>query len=179
MASPPIVEDQQLDARQGLEKPGVTSVATGQREGLEQPWNTLIENALAVPAGFVAERAGDPAFADSGRPRDQQPFGPIDPVAGDQFLKKRAVDAARRAQINVLDDRVLPQGGELETRGEPFGVAFGGFAVDHQAKPFLERQRGDVRGSPLVLEGLGHAVQTKSGETFMRGMGKHWKLLSG
>ena len=86
----------------------------------------------------MAEGAGDPAFADAGRPRDQEPFGAIDPVAVDEFLEQRAVDAARRAQIDVFDDGVLAQRGELEPCGEALGVALGGLAVDHEAEPLLE-----------------------------------------
>ena len=59
-----------MDARQGLEKPGMTSIATGQRQRLEQPWNTLIENAFAIPARLVAKGAAYPTFPDTGRPRD-------------------------------------------------------------------------------------------------------------
>ena len=133
----------------------------------------MVEDVFSVPAGLVAERASDPAFADAGGPGDQQSFGAVDPVAGDELLEKRAVDAARGSQIDVLDDGVLPQGGELEARGEALGVALCGFAIDHEAEPLLEREGGDVGRSPLVLEGLGHAGQAEGDETFMRGVGEH------
>jgi hypothetical protein len=93
----PVVENQELDARQGLEKPGMASIATGQRQCLEQSWNALVENAFAIPARLVAESASNPAFPDAGRSRDQKSFGPVDPVAGHQLLENRAVDTARRA----------------------------------------------------------------------------------
>jgi hypothetical protein len=63
----PIVEDEQIDAGQGLEEPGITSIAAGERESLEQPRETMIEDGSVVAAGLVAERAGDPALAGSGR----------------------------------------------------------------------------------------------------------------
>jgi hypothetical protein len=66
----PVIKDQELDARQGLEKLGMTSIVTGQRQRLEQPWNTLIENAFAIPARLVAKGAAYPTFPDTGRPRD-------------------------------------------------------------------------------------------------------------
>ena len=103
----------------------------------------------------------------------RQPFGAVDPVAGDELLEQRAVDAARRSQIDVLDDGVLAQGGELEARGEALGVALGGLAIDHEAKPLLERQGGDVGRSPLVLEGLGHSGQAEGDQAFMGGVGEH------
>jgi hypothetical protein len=84
-----------------------------------------------------------------------------------------AVDAARRSQVDVLDDGVLPQRRELEARGQTLAVAFGRLAIDHQADPLLEGESGDVRRSALVLEGLGHSGQAEGDQTFMRGMGKH------
>jgi hypothetical protein len=133
----------------------------------------MVEDASPIPASLVAERAGDPAFADAGRPGDQKPFGAVDPVAGDELLEQGAVDAAWGSQVDILDDGVLPQRGELEARGQAFGVALGRLAIDHQADPLLEREGGDVGRSALVLEGLGHSGQAEGDQTFMRWMGKH------
>lgn len=103
----PIVQNQELDAPERLEEPAIAAIAAGQRQRLEEARDTLIENAFSVTAGFVPERAGDPTFPDAGWTRDKEPFGSIDPAAGDKFLEQRAVDAARRAQVDILDDGVL------------------------------------------------------------------------
>jgi hypothetical protein len=50
---PPIVQDQELDARKVLEQPTVTAVAAGERERLEETRNAVIENAFAVPTCLV------------------------------------------------------------------------------------------------------------------------------
>ena len=68
----------------------------------------MVDHASAIPAGLLAESAGDPALADAGGPSDQKPFRAVDPVAGDEPLKQGAVDAARGSQVDVLDDGVLP-----------------------------------------------------------------------
>ena len=91
---PPIIQDQELDASERLEKPGVTTIAARERQRLEESGNALIEHASPVPAGLVAERAGDPAFADPCRPRDQKSFGARDPIAADELLEERPIDAA-------------------------------------------------------------------------------------
>lgn len=39
-----------------------------------------------------------------------------------------------------------------------FCVLLGGFAVDQKPDAFLERQRIEIRRSPLFLEGLGHVI---------------------
>ena len=41
-------------------------------------------------------------------------------------------------QVNVLDDGVLPQRGELEACGQALGVALGRLAIDHQTDPLLK-----------------------------------------
>jgi hypothetical protein len=63
----PVVEDEQIDPRQHLEEPGIASVAAGERQSFEQPWQPMVEDATIVATGLVAERAGDPTFADAGR----------------------------------------------------------------------------------------------------------------
>jgi hypothetical protein len=36
----------------------VAAIATGEREGWEQPWHAVIEDGEVLPASLVAERAG-------------------------------------------------------------------------------------------------------------------------
>ena len=49
----PIVEDQELDARQVLEEATVTAIAAGERERLEQPWNAVVCQIVYTPAPNV------------------------------------------------------------------------------------------------------------------------------
>jgi hypothetical protein len=63
---PPIVEDEEIDARERLEQSSIASVAAGEREGLEQSWKAMIEDGTIVAASLVAEGAGDPTLAGPG-----------------------------------------------------------------------------------------------------------------
>jgi hypothetical protein len=45
----------------------VAAIATGEREGCEQPRHAVIEDGEVLAAGLVAERAGEPTLADAGR----------------------------------------------------------------------------------------------------------------
>ena len=58
----PVIEDQHIQFGDGLEHAGVTSVTSGQSEGLEEARDAVIDNAAPVTAGFVTRGAGDPAF---------------------------------------------------------------------------------------------------------------------
>ena len=87
-----------------------------------------------------------------------------------------AVDAARRAQINVFHACALAQRGELEAGRETFGVALGGFAIDEEPDALFERQGVEVRGSSLLLEGFGHSGQAERDQPFMGGVCQHWSF---
>lgn len=88
----------------------MASIAPGKRQRLEQPGNTLIESAFPISASLVAEDASYPALPDPGRPRDQKPFGPIDPVAGGQLLEQRAIDAATiRPSLSSKDNAAMSE----------------------------------------------------------------------
>ena len=141
---PPVVEDQEFDACQALEQPAMTAVAACQRQSIKQPWHALIGHGAIVATGFVTERTGKPALADSGRADDDQVLMPIDPVAVGELLEQCLVEPAWRLHVDVLDDRRLAQTGELEPGGEPLVLAFDGLAVDHHRNALFEGERCDV-----------------------------------
>ena len=84
--------------------------------------------------------ASDPALADAGRTGDQEPFGAIDPVAGDELSEERTVNAVRR--------------GRTWGAWRAAFVSRAGPRVDHEAELHLEKQGGDIKGSPLLFESL-------------------------
>ncbi len=71
-----------------------------------------------------------------------------DPATGGERLEQTAVETARRAQIGVLDHRVLSQSGEVQPSTEPLVVTRGDLMVDQQPKPVLARQ---IVGCRLVV----------------------------
>lgn len=105
----------------------------------------MIEYRSTVAAGLMAQRTGDPTLAQAGCACNQHVLVAVDPVAGDEPGKDGAVDAARRAQIDIFHTGALTQRGEFEARGESFGVALGGFTIDKKPDALLERQRLEIR----------------------------------
>jgi len=53
----PVVEDEQIDARQTFEEPRVSAVAACERERIEEARQTLTEDGVIIPADLMAERA--------------------------------------------------------------------------------------------------------------------------
>ena len=56
-------------------------------------------------------------------PMIEQVLVPRDPVAGDELGEQRLVETARRLRVEVLDDGVLAQAGELQPGDEPLVLA--------------------------------------------------------
>jgi len=141
----PVIEYQELNAAEGFEQAAIATVAASEGEGLEQAWYAMVLDRAIVAASLVAEGAGNPALAEPGRPGDEQVLVAVDPVAADESGEDGAVDAARRAQIDVFHACALAQRGELEAGRETFGVALGGFAIDEEPDALFERQGVEVR----------------------------------
>jgi len=57
-----------------------------------------------------------------------------DPTAVRKMHHDTAVEATRRAQVQILDAGVLAQGRELEPRGKLFAVTLSGLAVNQNAR---------------------------------------------
>ncbi len=85
---PPVIEDQELDARQVLEQPGMSAVAACQRQGIKQSWHALIRYRAIVAASLVTERTGKPALAHPGLADDDQVLMPVDPIAGGELCRR-------------------------------------------------------------------------------------------
>ena len=151
----------------------MSSVAAREREGLEQPRHAMVEDGTVIAACLVAQRAGDPTLADAGRTGDQQVLLAADPVAVDKLGEEGALDAARRPQIDILDDGSLTQSGELQAGDEPLVVALCDLAVDHEAEPHLEGERCGIGLTQLIIEGLGHAGKPEGGKAFVGVVDEH------
>ena len=107
----PVIENEQLDAAERAGDAGIAAVAAREHQFAEQLGDTLIEDGTVVAARLVAERAGKPTLADAGWAADGQIVVRVDPIADHELLEQRAVEAARRAVIDVLDERLLAQPG--------------------------------------------------------------------
>ena len=67
----PIIEDQDVDAREACEDGRVRAVAVCQHEFGKEARNTPIDHAVPVPAGLVTQRARHKGLADTGRAGDE------------------------------------------------------------------------------------------------------------
>ena len=81
----------------------------------------------------------------------------LDPFALGKLVEQGAIEAARGAVIDVLDDGVVAQPGIAQAGGQTFVVAMGHLAIDQQAKPVGVGQGCSFTRGFEFGEGLGHA----------------------
>ena len=119
----PVVEDQDVDARQPREHGRVGAIGARERQFLKEARQAPIERPVALPTRVLAERAPQVRLADAGRAGDEDiaVFG--DPPAGGELSNQRPIEFAARRVIQVLETRVRdPQLRLREATGTLGGV---------------------------------------------------------
>ena len=119
----PIIDDEELGSGDRSEHASISPITPRQGECCEQTGRSVIDDREIVTAGFVAERAGQVAFADAAWPGDQEVAPLTDPVVGRQFLKEAAIEPAGGSIVDVLDTRCLSQLGGAKTAFEALLLA--------------------------------------------------------
>ena len=93
----------------------MATVAAGERETGKQLGTALIQNGAIITARLVAERAGEPALADAGRPGDHQAVVFGDPVSGDELHEESTVQPPTAAVVDILGRRLVAEFREAKT----------------------------------------------------------------
>ena len=81
----------------------------------------------------------------------------FNPFAIGELLEQRAIEAARRSVIDVLDSRLLTQSGIAQSGGQPPVAAMGKLAIEQEAEPIGMAECGSVAGGFEFGEGLSHS----------------------
>ena len=140
----------------------------------EQPWHTRVVHGVAVAAGLLRERAGQPGLADAAWPRDEQIAMLVDPVTGGELLEQRLVEPARRSIVDILDRRLaVAEPGSAQSALEALGVARCRLAIEQQRQPLGVPE---LLGSVLLLqlgEGVRYAVELQGSHLIDRWVCQH------
>jgi hypothetical protein len=163
-------QDEEIGAAQVAQNAWMASIVARQCKLFEELGHAVVEHRSIVATGLVAERRGQPTFADAGWSNERQIVVGIDPVALGQLLEQRAVKTARTAIINIFDAGLLAQLGIAQAGYEPFVAPPRRFAIKEEPKPFAMTK---VIGLALCIdfgEGLGHALKAERVELIERWM---------
>lgn len=91
----------EVDAAERLQQQSVAAIAPGERQGLEEPRDALVEDGAAVAVGLVAERADDPTLADAAWAGDQAVFAPtsLETTPSSSISAYQTASARRRRSV--------------------------------------------------------------------------------
>src|SRR6202522_3247363 len=154
----PIIEYEQFDANEGAEEPGIARIAMRDGQVSEESRHAGIKNRHVFSARLVAERTGEPALTETGRPSYQQIAPLDDPIAGREFEEQRAVEAARRLMVDVLDAGGVTQLGDPGPCFKLLLSAWLQFVFEQQPEPFGVFETASFWFVFEFLEPLGQAI---------------------
>jgi len=174
----PIIENEQFDARQGAQEPGVARVAVRDGEIGEQPGNAGVENGDVFSARLVAERAGEPTLAQPAGAGYEQIAALGDPVAGGELEEQGAIEPARALIVDVLDAGGMTQASDPGAGLEPLLSAQRQLVFEQQTEPFRVIEAAHFGFVFEFLESLGHAGETEGVQLFDCGVSEHEDFLS-
>ena len=100
-----VVEDKEIGPAEGLDETRMAAVASSERQILTELGPAMIEDGTVVAAGFLADGAGKPAFADAAGANEREIVMSVDPFAIREFLEQGAVETAGGAIVGI--DRSL------------------------------------------------------------------------
>jgi len=169
----PIVQGDQIGFGEGGQELGIASVPFGELEVLEETVKAEITDRVALSTGFVGQGTGQEGFTASGGAGNENIVVLIHPVAGTQLGDQGFVQAARVAEVDILQGRWLSQPGLTETGFQPAIFPVGHFPIYEQSQALLEAEGPDLGEPLLIFEGPGHTGQPEGLEFFERRMSQH------
>jgi len=87
----PIIEDEDIDARETCRYDGVRAVAVRERELRKQAWQAAIDDAMPLTAGLLPEGTDQKRLADASWPGDQDVLMLDDPPTGRELTDQRPI----------------------------------------------------------------------------------------
>ena len=125
----------------------------------------------------MSQCAGEPGLAHAARSGDEDVEVFAQPAPGGEGEDEGFVEAARLAEVDVLDAGVgLTQLRAAQSIGHAPVVAHGEFTVDEQAEALLERERLAGGGLELLGQCGGHAEALELVELVDDGVGQHGRV---
>lgn len=168
-----VIEEEEFGAGEPIKETRVGAIATSDGQVSEEAGETEVASGEALPTGAVSESTGEKAFTGAGGAGDEHDLVSADPVAASQAEQEGLVQAARRAEVDVLDGSREAQLGELQVTGEAPVVTAGEFSFDEQGEAVVEAEGVSVGDGELLFERGGHADEAQFVESFQGLLDEH------
>jgi hypothetical protein len=142
----PIIEDQDVHARQPREHRGVRAISACERELLKEARQASVDGPVTLPTRVLPQRARQVGLPDASRPGDEDVAVFRDPPSGGELAHQRPIEFAARRVLEVLETGVgHAELGLRQATGEFAVVARQVLGIDEQADAFVEAERADRR----------------------------------
>ena len=101
--SEPVIEDQELDTREGIKQVGVGAVGVSESGLVQEAGGAQVADIEVVAASGVGESAGQESLAHAGGTEDQDIEMLADPLTLGQLENEAPVKATRGREVKVFD----------------------------------------------------------------------------
>ena len=161
-----------------LQEARIFSGVAGNVERLEEAREADQEDPVSHAAGLVSQGFSQVAFANAGRPGDEDVLVVGDPLAGEKRLDQGFGKVPGTPEVEVLGGGVLPEPGRLETPLCPSVFLNRDLPVDQKTETVFKGEIGGGSGGALlILHSLEEACETEGLELFFQRVDQHLGLL--
>ena len=175
---PPVVDEQDVDARQLGQQAEIGSISVGQGELVEQPGGPPVQRPEPLATGLMSERAPDERLASAGRADEQQVLMLLDPAAGGELPHEGFVQLALGGIVDSFDAGLREfELGLLQGPGEPFVFSGAPLRLDEQGQALVEGHGDEVGLSLLLRPGRGQGPELEGVQLFEGRGGKHIEII--
>lgn len=158
----PVIENDELRFRKVEQEFPVRAIGVRVNEILAQEAREPeVAHGVALAAGTLAQRAGEPGLAGAGGPGDEQHGVLANPLAAGELHHETPLEAALGAEVHVFDAGGEPKAGELQEPRQPTVFAGGLLPFEEEGEAILEAELREVGQPVLFLERLGHAEESE------------------
>ncbi len=158
---PPVIEDQDVHARQPCEHDGVGAIGARERQLLKEAGQAPVDRPVALTTRVLAQRARHVGLPDAGRPGDEDVAVFGDPPPGGELADQRPIEFAARRVIEVLEARLGTRGRRVKSRRKAGGQP--GHPGHHRELVPIERVDTIVNLEPEACRRCAHRLHARHG----------------
>ena len=156
-----VVENEEIGAAEGFDQARMATVASRERHVLAELRPAVIEHGPIVAAGFMADGASQPAFADAGWADQGQIVVGVDPIALGELLEQGAIKTSGGAVVGVFDACLVAELRRAQPGRQAFVFPPGSLPVEEQSEPVGVGKILGLIGVGEIGEGLGHSMEAE------------------
>ncbi len=159
-----IIDSQEVGLLKSVHQLRIGAIGTGQGHVLDEPCEAEVAAGEPLAAGGLSQSTSQVGLAGAGGSGDENDLMVTDPVRAGQAQDDRTIEAARGAQVEILDGGREPELGLAQQPGEAPILADRNLPLDEEGEAVLEGEALDIGHGLLFIECIGHAGEAEFAE---------------